>query len=124
MKISNINVEETIEKAKTLLAEEKNISSALRAVIEVLLLLVTILLKRKGLTSCNSSKPPSEDKNRQRGSKKKKTKRKPGGQPGRPGVQLKPVNNPDQIEVIKVDKRTLPRGSYTEIGFDKRQVID
>ena len=124
MKISNINVEETIEKAKTLLAEEKNISSALRAVIEVLLLLVTILLQRKGLTSCNSSKPPSEDKNRQRGSTKKKSNRKPGGQPGRPGVQLKPVNNPDQIEVIKVDKRTLPRGSYTEIGFDKRQVID
>ena len=71
MKISNINVEETIEKAKTLLAEEKNISSALRSVFEVLLLLVTILLQRKGLTSRNSSKPPSEDKNRKRGSTKK-----------------------------------------------------
>ena len=124
MKISNINVEETIEKAKTLLAEEKNISPALRSVFEALLLLVTILLQRKGLTSRNSSKPPSEDKNRQRGSTKKKSKRKPGGQPGRTGVQLKPVDNPDQVKVIKLDKRTLPRGSYTEAGFDKRQVID
>ena len=124
MKTSNINVEETIEKAKTLLAEEKNISPALRSVFEALLLLVTILLQRKGLTSRNSSKPPSEDKNRQRGSTKKKSKRKPGGQPGRTGVQLKPVDNPDQVKVIKLDKRTLPRGSYTEAGFDKRQVID
>ena len=124
MKISNINVEETIEKAKTLLAEEKNISPALRAVFEVLLLLVTILLQRKGLNSRNSSKPPSEDKNRKSGSTKKKSKRKPGGQPGRIGVQLKPVNNPDQIEVIELDKRTLPRGTYRKVGFDKRQVID
>ena len=42
MKISNIPVEETIEKAKKLLAKEKNISPALRSVFEVLLLLVTI----------------------------------------------------------------------------------
>ena len=124
MKISNINVEETIEKAKTLLAEEKNISSALRSVFEVLLLLVTILLQRKGLTSRNSSKPPSEDKSRKRGSTRKKSNRKPGGQSGRTGVQLKPVDNPDQIEIIELDRRTLPRGMYTEVGFDKRQVID
>lgn len=124
MKISKINVEETLDKARTLLANEKNISSALKSVIEVLLLLVTVLLQRKGLTSRNSSKPPSEDKHRPRGSTKKKSKRQSGGQPGRTGVQLKPVDNPDQVEVIKLDKRTLPRGSYVEVGFEKRQVID
>lgn len=124
MKISNINVDETIEKAKALLAEEENISPALRSVFEVLLLLVTILLQRKGLTSLNSSKPPASDPNRKRGSTKQTSKRNPGGQPGRTGVQLKPVSNPNQIEVLKLDKRTLPRGSYTEVGFDKRQVID
>ena len=37
MKISNINVEETIDKARTLLPKEKNISPALRSVFEVLL---------------------------------------------------------------------------------------
>lgn len=124
MKLSNIIVEESIEKARGLLAKEKNISPALKSAFEVLLLLVTLLLQRKGLTSRNSSKPPSEDKNRKRGSTKKKSTRKPGGQAGRTGVQLKPVDNPDQIEVIKLDKRTLPRASYTEVGFTKRQVID
>ena len=124
MKISHINVEETIEKAKSLLAEEKNISPALRSEFKVLLLLITTLLQGKGLNSRNSSKPPSEDKNRKHGSTKKKSKRKSGGQPGRIGVQLKPVENPDQVEVIKLDKRTLPPGTYVEAGFDKRQVID
>lgn len=124
MKISNINVEESIEKARGLLAQEKNVSPAFKSAIEVLLLLVTILLQRKGLTSRNSSKPPSEDKNRDRGSKKKKSTRKPGGQPGHVGVQLKPVENPDEIEVISLDKRSLPRGIYTEVGYDKRQVVD
>jgi len=124
MKISNINVEETIEKAKMLLKKEKNISLAFKAVIEVLLLLITILLQRKGLNSRNSSKPPSDDKNRQSGSKKKKSTRKPGGQKGRQGVQLKPVSDPDKVEVIKIDKRTLPQDNYKEVGFSKRQVID
>ncbi len=124
MKINNISVEDTIEKARDLLNQEENISPALKSVFEVLLLLVTILLQRKGLSSRNSSKPPSEDKNRKRGSTKSKSKRKPGGQPGRVGVQLKPVNNPDEVQVLKLDKRTLPRGDYKEIGFDKRQEID
>lgn len=124
MKVSNINVEETIEKANALLKKEKNISPALKSVIEVLLLLVTVLLQRKGLNSRNSSKPPSDDKNRKRGSKKEKSTRKPGGQKGRQGVQLKPVSDPDKVEVIKIDKRTLPQDHYKEVGFSKRQVVD
>lgn len=124
MTINKFHVEETLEKAKALLAKEKNLSSALRSMFEILLLFVTILLQRKGLTSNNSSKPPSEDKQRQRGSKKEKSSRKPGGQPGRNGVQLKPVEHPDQVEVIKLDKRTLPPGNYSVVGHDKRQVID
>ena len=124
MKTSNINIEETIDKAKNLLAKEKNISPALRAVFEVLLLLVCTLFQSKKLNSKNSSKPPSDDKNRKRGSNKKKSIRKPGGQKGRAGVQLKPVTNPDKVEVINIDKRTLPHDDYKEVGFDRRQVID
>lgn len=124
MKINNINVEKTIEKARDLLDKEERISPALKSVIEVLLLVVTILLQRKGLNSQNSSKPPSDDKNRKRGSKRMKSNRKPGGQPGRKGAQLKPTDNPDIIEELKIDKRTLPRGNYKEVGYDKRQVID
>lgn len=124
MKISNINVDQAIEKAQHLLAKEEDISPALKSAFEDLLLLVTILLQRKGLTSRNSSKPPSEDKNRKRGSNKKKSNRKPGGQPGRKGVQLKPVSHPDEVKMLKLDKRRLPRGDYREVGYDKRQVID
>jgi transposase len=124
MKLSNINVDEAIKKAHVLLNSEKNIFSALKTAIEVLILLVTILLQRKGLNSRNSSKPPSDDKNRKRGSKNKKSMRKPGGQKGRQGIQLKPVSDPDKIEIINIDKRTLPCDNYKEVGFDKRQVID
>jgi len=124
MKISNINVEQTLEKARTLLQEEKSLSPAFKSVFKLLLLLVTILLQRKGLNSRNSSKPPSDDKNRERGSNKSKSERKPGGQKGREGVQLKPVANPDIVETIKLDKRTLPHDTYKEAGYAKRQVID
>jgi transposase len=124
MKLSNINVDEAIKKAHVLLNSEKNIFSALKTAIEVLILLVTILLQGKGLNSRNSSKPPSDDKNRKRGSKNKKSMRKPGGQKGRQGIQLKPVSDPDKIEIINIDKRTLPCDNYKEVGFDKRQVID
>ena len=125
MKINNINVNETIESATALLDKEKNISLALRATIKVVLLLLKTMLERLSLNSKNSSKPPSGDENR----KKKKTggngiNRKPGGQPGRKGVQLKPVIDPDEIERIKIDKRKLPKDTYTEDGYEARQVMD
>ena len=124
MTLKNINIEETVEKARSLLSKENNISAALKSTFEDLLLLITLLFQQKGLNSRNSSKPPSDDKNRQRGSNKKKSTHKPGGQKGRKGVQLKPVANPDKIEIIKYDNRTLPRDDYKEVGFDTRQVID
>jgi len=70
MKLESINVEETIERTKKLLAEDPNVSPALSSSIELLLILVTILINRMGLNSKNSSKPPSADPNRD---KKKKT---------------------------------------------------
>lgn len=124
MKIKNNDVNATIEKARILLDKEKIISPEFKSIVNDLLLTVTLLLQRTGINSCNSSKPPADDKNRKRGSKKEKSNRKPGGQPGRQGVQLKQVSNPDKIEEIKIDKRTLPRGNYQEVGYDKRQVID
>lgn len=124
MKFNNIDVDEAVQNASDLLSKEAGISTALKAAIEAILQLVPVLLQGKRLNSKNSSKPPSDDKNRKRGSKKKKSTRKPGGQKGRKGAQLKPVSNPDKIEVINIDKRTLPYDDYTEVGFEKRQVID
>ena len=120
MTLGKINVEQTIAKANDLLQKEKNISPTLRSVIEVLLILITLLLQRKGLNSRNSSKPPSDDKNRKRGCSKPKSKRSPGGQNGRKGIQLKQVSNPDKIKKLKLDKRKLPNDTYKEIGYNKR----
>ena len=92
---------------------------------QLLLTLITLLAERLSLNSSNSSKSPSTDPNRK---KKKKgndgNKRNPGGQPGRNGTTLEPLDDPDEIIPIKLDKRTLPRGDYHEVGFEKRQVVE
>ena len=123
MTISNIDVEATIERVKTQLAAEKDLSPALKSSLEVLLLLVAILLSRLGLNSKNSSKPPSADPNRTK-EPKNKSDRKPGGQKGHNGTSLQPVSDPDEIEPILIDRRTLPKGRYQDVGYESRQVVD
>jgi transposase len=125
MTVENINISSAIEKVRKLLKGDKSISPGLVAAVELLITVVTILLNQKNLNSRNSSKPPSQDPNRTRkGKGRKKRKKKPGGQKGHPGSTLDPVEKPDVIEQILVDRRTLPCGEYIYIGFDKRQVFD
>lgn len=123
MTFDHINVEEAVKKVQSLLADEVNISPALKASIGVLLLLISILANRLGLNSKNSSKPPSTDPNRIKQSRTK-ADRKPGGQPGHDGNTLRKVDNPDQIKEIPVDRSTLPIGQYQQAGYESRQVID
>jgi transposase len=125
MKIDNINTSEAISNVKGLLEKEKGLSPAFRSAIILILFLMQVMLDHLSLNSKNSSKPPSSDPNRKKSGKKRgASKRKPGGQAGRVGKQLKPVKNPDKIEVIEIDKRTLPKGNYSEAGFEARQVVD
>ncbi len=105
------------------LEDEKELSPALRSTSEMLLVIVTLLVNRLGLNRRNSSTPPSRDPNRKR-KQKKSSDKKSGGQNGHPGSTLKQVDNPDEIKVIHLDKRTLPRGRYHEVGFESRQVVD
>jgi transposase len=123
MTINNINAEELIEQVKNRIAEEKDMSPALKVSLDLLLLLVTLLLNRLGINSLNSSKPPSADPNRIR-KPKDPGSRKPGGQKGHNGATLQPVADPDEVRIIKVDKSTLPEGHYREVGYEARQVID
>lgn len=123
MTIQNINVDATIERVKTLIAEEKDLSPALKSSLEVLLLLVTLIVNQLGLNSKNSSKPPSMDPNRLK-KPRGKSGRKPGGQQGRSGSTLQPVPDPDEIKILPVDRSGLPRGRYQEVGYEARQVID
>lgn len=125
MTIDNIDVSETLAKAKSLLEANKNISPEFKSTVELLILVITLLVNRLSTNSNNSSKPPSQDPNRQRGSKQKKDDaRKPGGQIGHKGQTLEKVKNPDEVKTIKIDKRKLPKGPYKEVGYETRQVID
>lgn len=124
MKADKINITETVENARKLLEADKKISPALRAMFEMLLMIITLLAGKLGLNSQNSSKPPSTDPNRKKKIGSNKGNNKPGGQPGRVGKNLEPVDTPDRIIPIKLDKRRLPKGNYTEVGFESRQVID
>lgn len=124
MKLDVVSVNETLDKARTALAEEKNLSVSMRAIIEILIFLVQAFVGKLSKNSKNSSIPPSQDKNRKRGSNKDKSKKKPGGQVGHDGFRLEKVDDPDVINNIEIDRRTLPRGNYNDIGFEARQVID
>jgi transposase len=86
---NRINIQETIEKARKQLANEPNLSRALKTPIDLLINLC-LLLAQKWIpkNSSNSSMPPSADPNREKRSSAE-GKRKPGGQAGHPGTTLK-----------------------------------
>jgi len=123
MKIENIDIEATIEKAQALVREDKELSAATRSMFEILILIITLLANRLNLNSTNSSKPPSSDPNRKKRLNRKAGK-KAGGQKGHVGTTLKQVDKPDSLKVINVDRRKLPAGKYRQVGFECRQVFD
>ena len=125
MTIEDIDVDSAIDSVKSLLKEERDLSPALKSALEILLLLVALLLNRITLNSKNSSKPPSTDPNRTKTSRRGKSKRKPGGQKGRNGTTLQKVDDPDEVKMLKIDRRTLPKGrQYHDAGIETRQVIN
>ena len=123
MKIDNIDIEATVKKARDLLEEEKELSAATKSIFEILILIITLLANRLNLNSTNSSKPPSSDLNK-KNRNKRKTGKKAGGQKGHTGTTLKKVDDPDKVEIIKVDRRKIPPGDYKHVGFETRQVFD
>ena len=125
MKLTKVNVTKTIADATALLEKEEQMSPALKVMFQLLLTLITLLAERLSLNSSNSSKPPTTDPNRKKKKKDKDgNKRNPGGQPGRNGTNLKPADDPDEIIPIKLDKRTLPRGEYHDVGFEALQIVE
>ena len=126
MSVGQIDVAKTLASVEALLAKDRSISPLVRGMMELLVTIIQLLVAKLGLNSSNSSIPPSQDPRRKRGGKPKTkpNKRKPGGQKGHPGSTLEPVDDPDQIEPIAVDRRTIPPGQYTNAGYEARQVID
>ncbi len=123
MKLDDIDIDGTLKEMEFILSNEKELSPALKSMIGVLIVVVKLLTNRAGLNSRNSSKPPSSDPNRPK-TPGKKSGKKPGGQKGHAGTTLKQIEEPDEIEVIKVDRRKLPKGRYRDVGVEKRQVFD
>lgn len=124
MKLDNIDIEETLKEVESLLSQEKNLSPTLHAMIKLLITMLKLSSNRMGLNSRNSSKPPSIDPNRLKPTRKKSVK-KTGGQPGHVGTTLKQINEPDEVEEIAIDRRTLPKGhNYEKVGTERRQVFE
>jgi transposase len=123
MKIDNIDIEATIEKAQALINRDEHLPAAIKSMFEVLILIISLLANRLNLNSTNSSKPPSSDPNRKK-KPRPKTGKKKGGQKGHVGITLKKVDDPDIIEPIPIDRRTLPTGRYHEVDYEARQVFD
>jgi len=123
MTLTTKNLSELVAKVHDQIDQEKDLSPALKASLELLLLVVTMMAERLGLNSKNSSTPPSADPNREK-TPRPKTGRKPGGQPGREGKALVQVENPDVVKDIPLDRSTLPEGNYRDNGYVARQVFD
>jgi len=123
MKIENIDIQATIDRARSLIDQDKQLSESTRSMFELLIVIISLLANRLNLNSTNSSKPPSSDPNRKRPTRKK-TGLKSGGQSGHVGTTLTKVEEPDRIEEIKIDRRKLPPGQYKWVGFEARQVFD
>jgi transposase len=120
---NRLHPDDAISHVKQLLETERDLSPALKSALEVMLLLVSVLLNRMTINSKNSSKPPSSDPNRKKGTRKKSDKPS-GGRLLHKGKTLQKVEDSDEIEIITIDRRTLPKGHYTEDGFETRQIFD
>lgn len=123
MTLDYIDIDATLSEVESLLKEDKQLSPALKSLISVLVMLVKLLSNRVELNSRNSSKPPSSDFNRKK-QERIKFRKKSGGQPGHVGSTLKQIEVPDDIEFLKIDRRTLPKGDYRDAGVEKRQIVD
>jgi transposase len=126
MSAGKIDITETLKSVERTLRQDKSISPQVRAMMDLLVVIINLLLGKLGINSKNSSTAPSQDPHRKRGSKRKArgNKRKPGGQNGHQGKSLQREENPDRIEIIEVDRRTLPGGQYRSAGWESRQLID
>ena len=125
MSIGKIDITKAIEDARSALEADSSMSKETRAIMNILIIVVSLLTEKLGLNSSNSSKPPSSDPFRKKKvSAKKNGAKKPGGQEGRKGTNLSPVQDPDVVETIDIDRRTLPADKYKDAGYEKRQVFD
>jgi transposase len=123
MTLDKIDIKAAVADAERVLVNDPSISAPAKAALNLLLLIIKLMIDKSGKNSSNSSIPPSQDPYRKR-ERKTNGKLKPGGQPGRTGTTLLPVDTPDEIKTLKCNRRGLPPGTWKEVGFEKRQIFD
>jgi len=127
MTLKGIEINSTVASARRALELDKSVSPSLRAIVEILITIIELLVDRVGAPNSRTGHvPPSQDPRRPRAIKKQSgRKRKPGGQAGHEGSTIERVPNPDKVERLKIDRRSLPKGKkYKRIEDDVRQVIE
>jgi transposase len=111
-------ISKLLEEVKQALIDDKMMSSTSRALMEEQSQVITELINRLGLNSKNSSKPPSKDgigdKEGQKKDEKKGSGKKSGGQPGHKGSRLEPVDNPDLIIKLPLDRSTYLKAVHIQ----------
>jgi transposase len=123
MTLKDINPQKVIESVRQQMAADAHLPPGFAAAIDLLIMLCVLLVERLPKNSKNSSLPPSQDPNRLKKSRAQ-NKRKAGAQSGHVGTTLQAVQEPDRIEVIAVDRDTIPKGVWKECGYERRQVFD
>ena len=124
---SSMDVDDILAQTEKMLEEDETLSPSSRNLIQLLLLVIKMFLGRLSLHSKNSSKSPSSDRNKDKDEKENESgeaKPKSGGQKGHKGSTLKLVDDPEDVKDIPVDQTTLPEGTYTVVGYERRQVVD
>lgn len=122
---SAINITETIAQAHKMLEDNRKVSPDFAAIFSTLLSVLEGLIHQQKPTSRNSSIPPSQDPNRPKQLKSGEGDKKPGGQAGHVGKTLRPVESPDEIIHVPVDRGSVPQEhSYKKVGVSKRQVVE
>jgi transposase len=121
--LDNIDIDQTLSEGECLLKDDKQMSPPLKSLISILVVVIKLLTNRVGLNRSNSSKSPSSDLNKKKQDRKRST-RNTGGQLGHVGKTLVQVDGPDELDFIKNDRHTLPKGNYECEGVGKRQVFD
>ena len=124
--------EPTYQELVDLVASQVLVIAAQAELIEKLTARVAELERRLGADSSNSSRPPSSDspytkKIAKTRSSRQRSGRKPGKQPGDPGVSRSLTDNPDKTIRIDPDTCTGCNGSLagsTPRTVERRQVVD
>jgi transposase len=124
--------EPTYQELVDLVASQVLVLAAQAELIEKLMARVTELERRLGADSSNSSRPPSSDspytkKVAKTRSSRQRSGRKPGKQPGDPGVSRSLTDHPDKT--IRIDPDTCTGCNSSLAGstprtVERRQVVD